>query len=116
MRRRAISDATQAAVGNRHVLLEHAFGLGPSPQIDITDNASNVSCRSVFSGGAFPDHTGDELCLAERLELHRAISAVHCAAFREQSRDNRCDHYPHRRGDPEKDNGRDGPINDGADQ
>ena len=70
------------------MLLEHAFGLGPSPQIDITDNASNVSCRSVFSGGAFPDHTGDELCLAERLELHRAISAVHCAAFREQSRDN----------------------------
>ena len=59
----------------------------PMPQIDIADDAGDAARRAVFARGAHRRDAGDELGLAERFQLLRAVGAVHLAAFHEAGRD-----------------------------
>jgi len=61
--------------------LQNALGARAEPQIDKADDAGNAPRRSVFTGRAHRRDPGNELGLAEGLQLFRPVGAVHLAGL-----------------------------------
>ena len=77
----AVADPLEAPARDRDVLFENALGAAADPQIDIADDAGDAPRLAVFAGSAHRRDAVDEFGLAERLQLLRAVGAVHLAAF-----------------------------------
>ena len=85
--RHAVADAAQPAAAGGDLGFQHLAHAGADGQVGAADDRLGDAARAVIAGRAHRGDAVDELDLAQRRHLARAVLAIHRAAFEEHGRD-----------------------------